>query len=170
MYLDVSKALNDVGYDEKFQISATIDEVSYQGNIASCKWDDQILVRALNTGKGEAILEVSGGFSYNLPCDRCLKPVKNHMELRFSHQVLLESNEKVIEKLDDEDVEYTIGKEVDLREIVLKEILLNWPDKVLCKDDCKGLCSVCGQDLNLGDCGCDTFVPDPRWAKLKEFM
>ena len=103
MYLDVSKALNDVGYDEKFQISATIDEVSYQGNIASCKWDDQILVRALNTGKGEAILEVSGGFSYNLPCDRCLKPVENHMELEFSHQVLLESNEKVIEKLDDED-------------------------------------------------------------------
>jgi len=170
MYLDVSKAQNDVGYDQKFQISATIDEISYQGNTASCRWDDQVEVRALNTGKGEAILEIKGSFVLTLPCDRCLKAVENHMKLDFSHQVIQETNDSVIEKLDEEESEYTIGKEVDLKEIILKEILLNWPDKVLCTDDCKGLCSVCGQDLNLGDCGCDTFVPDPRWAKLKEFM
>ena len=40
----------------------------------------------------------------------------------------------------------------------------------LCKPDCKGLCPVCGHDLNEGDCGCDRFVPDPRLAALQQLI
>ena len=40
----------------------------------------------------------------------------------------------------------------------------------LCKSDCKGLCPVCGQNLNEGTCTCNTFVPDPRLAALESLL
>ena len=39
--------------------------------------------------------------------------------------------------------------------------------KVLCREDCKGLCPVCGKDLNDGDCGCDRTERDPRFESLR---
>ena len=62
------------------------------------------------------------------------------------------------------------GNSLELDEIVLNSFLMNVPGKFLCKEDCKGLCPQCGQDLNLGDCDCDNDTFDPRWAALKEIM
>ena len=44
------------------------------------------------------------------------------------------------------------------------------PVKVLCRPDCKEICKKCGHNLNDGDCGCDTFVPDPRMAAIKDIF
>ena len=60
------------------------------------------------------------------------------------------------------------GKVVDLDPIVREQILLALPMTTVCKDDCKGLCTVCGQNLNEKKCGCDTHVIDPRLAALKD--
>ena len=62
------------------------------------------------------------------------------------------------------------GYSIDTDALLRNEISLNWPVKILCREDCKGLCPVCGRNLNEGDCGCDTFVPDPRMAALKDIF
>ena len=59
------------------------------------------------------------------------------------------------------------GKEIDLDPILREQLLLALPGYPVCKDDCKGLCPVCGANLNDRECGCDRHVPDPRWAGLK---
>jgi uncharacterized protein len=59
------------------------------------------------------------------------------------------------------------GKVVDLDPIVREQILLALPGYPVCDEGCKGLCPVCGANLNERDCGCDRRVPDPRWAGLK---
>jgi len=59
------------------------------------------------------------------------------------------------------------GKELDLAPIVREQLLLALPMDALCAEDCKGLCQVCGANLNEAACGCDRHVPDPRWAALK---
>ena len=71
---------------------------------------------------------------------------------------------------EDEQSEFVEGYKVDVDELVLSEMLLNWPSKILCKEDCKGICSVCGHDLNEGECGCDRFVPNPAFAGLSEMF
>ena len=48
----------------------------------------------------------------------------------------------------------TEGDSLDLDELVIQDILLQLPSKMLCKEDCKGLCSVCGTDLNFNECNC----------------
>ena len=65
---------------------------------------------------------------------------------------------------------YLSGYELDTDVLIGNEILVNWPVKILCKEDCKGICPKCGRDLNQGDCGCDTFEPDPRMAVLKDIF
>ena len=45
---------------------------------------------------------------------------------------------------------------------------MNWPAKVLCGEDCKGICPVCGANRNEKDCGCDTVVLDPRMQKFQD--
>jgi uncharacterized protein len=59
------------------------------------------------------------------------------------------------------------GKVIDLDPIVREQILLALPGYPVCKESCKGLCPVCGANLNDRECGCDRHVPDPRWAGLK---
>lgn len=60
------------------------------------------------------------------------------------------------------------GDEIDLDPLLREQILLSLPDYVLCDPACRGLCPVCGADLNAGDCGCERRVPDPRLAALKD--
>ena len=65
------------------------------------------------------------------------------------------------------DEETYAGKEIDLAAAVREQILLQIPSSPLCREDCVGLCTRCGKDLNEGECGCDRAVVDPRWAVLK---
>ena len=69
-----------------------------------------------------------------------------------------------------EETDYLIGFELDVDKLVYAEILVNWPMRVLCKDDCKGICKVCGMNLNKGTCSCDSFVPDPRMAAFQDIF
>ena len=62
------------------------------------------------------------------------------------------------------------GYELDVDTLINNEILINMPVKVLCKEECKGICPVCGGNLNEKECGCDTFVPDPRMAAIKDIF
>lgn len=60
------------------------------------------------------------------------------------------------------------GKYIDVDPVVREQLLLLLPTYPVCQESCKGLCSVCGANLNERDCGCDRHVPDPRWAGLEK--
>lgn len=59
---------------------------------------------------------------------------------------------------------------IDITEPLREGLLLAEPIQALCSLECKGLCSVCGADINDGDCGCDRFSADPRLAALEQFI
>ena len=50
------------------------------------------------------------------------------------------------------------------------EILIGWPTKVLCSEDCKGICNVCGQNLNMGTCNCEDTALDPRMSVVRDLF
>jgi len=60
------------------------------------------------------------------------------------------------------------GEAIDVDEIVKEQIVLAVPTRMLCREDCKGICPECGADRNKGDCNCATNDIDPRWAALKD--
>lgn len=146
-----------------------IDEFVYCGDKYSIISKEPILLTFSNISVGKALVEGCGKVVFEMKCDRCLKEVPFEMDLQFSYEVF--SPEKVEENMEDDDEQnFMEGYELNVENLVNNEILMSWPMKVLCKPQCKGICTVCGKDLNTGECGCDTFVPDPRWAALKDIF
>ena len=111
--------------------------------------------------------------TYNLKCSLCLKPFKRAFEipLELIFQKRKMRDEKEYELTDSEmDIVWYDEPFIELLDFVKSEIVLNRPYKAVCSDNCKGLCPVCGADLNEGDCGCNKEIIDDRLsvlAKLK---
>jgi len=127
-----------------------------------------------NIGNGKAKIEGHAELVFDTSCDRCLTEVPTALTLRFDKEVASPDTavEDSIEEGDSEadELNFMEGYQLNVETFVYNEILLNWPMKILCKDDCKGICSVCGHNLNLGECGCDRFVPDPRMAAIQDIF
>lgn len=71
---------------------------------------------------------------------------------------------------DEEDFLLLEDGQLDLDEAVREQLLTEMPYRFLCREDCKGLCPKCGQNLNDRICSCDTRETDPRWTALKSFF
>ncbi|MBQ7985760.1 MAG: DUF177 domain-containing protein [Clostridia bacterium] len=99
-------------------------------------------------------------------CARCGKPLT--VDLEDPVEEILVREDAVFPE--DEDVIVYSGSEVELMEAIVNGFLLNVSGKFLCSEDCKGLCSICGANLNEGDCGCNREYIDPRLEKLAEIM
>ena len=108
-------------------------------------------------------VEGTGSVGICMPCSRCLEPVELSVDFKL--------NEKFGNNAgDDEEIETFSGDSIDLSSAVMRNILAVMPMKVVCSDDCKGLCHVCGQNLNVKDCGCDTTYVDPRFESLRSLL
>ena len=91
-------------------------------------------------------------------CRRCLEPASGEVEARVREVYEPDSDLEETYRLD--------GTRVDLAPLVRDAVLLRLPPAPLCREDCRGLCTRCGANLNEGECGCDPSPPDPRWAAL----
>ena len=125
--------------------------------------------------KSGSEVDVSGRVEtrVNVECDRCLKtlemPVSAGFKLQYitgqdyetSHAAALTADEMALSVFD--------GEVIDVDEIVREQILLSVPDRALCDENCSGICSICGTNLNAGSCDCKSSQGDPRWAALKNF-
>ncbi|HEU5060278.1 MAG TPA: DUF177 domain-containing protein [Kofleriaceae bacterium] len=110
-------------------------------------------------------------------CSRCVGPVKLVVAEPIAvtylpHAQVAQEDEELAGdevEVDDEDMDvYSYeGEEVDLEPLLREQLILAVPFAPLCSEDCKGLCPVCGIDLNTGSCTCDRTPIDPRWAALR---
>jgi uncharacterized protein len=106
-----------------------------------------------------------------LACARCVQeftlPIASEFEESFLLLKYAPAEEDTELADDDMDVSFLPEEGIDLRDIVAEQIWLSMPIKPLCDEQCKGLCTVCGGELNRGECGCDRQYQDPRFAALK---
>ena len=99
-------------------------------------------------------------------CDRCAS--------NFDREIDIPVNVVLVTELADEDNEdewvFPLeGDSADLEDIVRTVFVLNMDSKLLCKENCKGLCCRCGTNLNEGPCSCQKEL-DPRFAALKQLL
>ena len=120
---------------------------------------------------GDKVLELKGRTDVvvRIPCSRCLEAVDWKFSLEIERKLdMKQSEEDRIKNLDESD--YITGMDLDGDRLVCDEILIQWPLKVLCKEDCKGICSKCGQNLNHGECDCEKGSLDPRMAAISDIF
>jgi uncharacterized protein len=118
----------------------------------------------VDVAEGVAAVKLTAATRLAETCSRCLE--------EFERDLVVEIDEAIAEGGEDEEgiVPVQEGGFIDLRDVVLNSIYISMPIKVLCKEDCKGLCQSCGTNLNIQECDCASVDEDPRLSALKDIF
>ena len=150
MKLDITKGIQRKGVDVPFELEdawgedhwngdtiAYIRPVSFSGTYMLA--DETVIVR----GTARAVIES--------PCARCLKPTETDVTAEVEEAFIRDQGQE--READDDQYMYS-GHVLELDDAVRTALLLELPSRILCKEDCRGLCDQCGADLNIHECSC----------------
>ena len=164
MLLGLSKIIDCPGQSIPFSVSVDLSDLCYG---VSYPVSEPVLAQGMvrNTA-GVLMMEGQVSTTIHGICDRCAGSFDR--EVTFPIDVVLVT-ELANEENEDEWVFPLEGDSADLDDIVRTVFVLNLDSKLLCKEDCKGLCPKCGKNLNDGPCNCQKEL-DPRFAALKQLL
>lgn len=140
---------------------------SEKSEVASVDSDIEFHIDLLRTA-GEISVRGKIGFLAVARCSRCLSDVSVDTNLEVNLILSPSEAEKKEEAGGDIDYETYRGRTIDLNDYMREQVNLSLPYKVVCAEECRGLCSGCGQNLNERQCGCETHKEDSRFAVLKD--
>lgn len=146
MKINLRQLFNIVGESKEIGYSIEKDELS---GIHGYSFASPVNVNGTIFNRaGVVYLEYSVSFKLSFTCDRCLKEFEREYTFDFSHIV--------VPSVSGDNDEYIVAdsESIEINDIAFTDLLLQLPSKILCKDDCKGLCMVCGCDLNESVCNC----------------
>ena len=165
MLFRLSQILSTAQFAKDYSLDLDMESVNFQGRDYKIAKKTPLSLHAANIGKNCIHLQGKAQFTLNLECDRCLEEVPTDFTVEF---------DKEYNKSDETDEwneeNFIKGNDLDFDEYIYEELVMQMPMQVLCKEDCKGICPKCGANLNKGDCGCDSFVPDPRMAGIQDIF
>jgi uncharacterized protein len=165
MQINVSQQLKaPVGSVRDYKVSEVVDMAD-----SSCVVQGE--VRLIRTNRG-IVAKSKLHTEVEVTCSRCLGlfscPLTLDIEEEYFPTADVVSGASL--PLPEEPGCFTIDEHhvLDLTEAIRQYILLAIPMKPLCRENCAGLCPICGHDLNLGPCDCLSQGTDPRWSKLNK--
>lgn len=149
-----------------------IDGALVPEEISGVSFDGPAHIRGeINDEAGYMRLTLEVALAYRGLCARCLDPVCGEFRMQFERTV---ANEGTLtdEQLEDNVDEYVVivDGELDLDEELHDALLLSFPMRLLCSEDCPGLCPKCGKPRREGPCNCPTREIDPRLAVLQTLL
>jgi len=160
MKIFVGDLIKGVFEQKEINLSETIEDFEIAGD--EIKLTSPVSLKGIIANEN-GILKLDGmlKLELELKCHRCLKELKTEFSLKINECF---SNAESIH----EDFYKFSGNDIDLTEMLTDVIITNMPMKVLCEEDCKGLCSYCGDNLNHKECNCKKEDYDPRLEKLRQ--
>lgn len=169
MQINMSELFSAEGKSKTYQLPIEMKEIRWNRGRYPVTQAGPAMITVLHVR--ERRMKVTGTVSLHLeiPCDRCLKPVDCPFELSLEREI--DTNATDEERIADLDEQaFVQGYLLDVDRLVYDELIVNMPMKVLCREDCKGVCPRCGADRNLGDCGCDLTELDPRMSVIRDLF
>lgn len=164
MQMDVSKVLMHPGEEFPLSLSVPLEDQAFGGETVHFDTPAQLEGTMRYTGK-VLLLRAKLACQAILPCARCLEPVsvplEDEVEEEFARQ----------EDPDHPDRYLLDGFTLDVSEMVVQHLLMQLPMAVLCSSDCKGLCPICGTNLNVNRCSCheEGEPPENPLSALKQW-
>ncbi len=168
MLINLTDVLTSEGKVKEIQAEIEFTQISCRMGDFPVTEKSPVLLTLKNLGINKALVEGRAQMTLAMNCDRCLKSVPQKITLHFARQVT--APEESMNEEEEDEQNFMDGYRLNIDSLIRSECFMNLPAKVLCKPDCKGICIKCGKDLNTGECGCDTFVPDPRMARIKDIF
>ena len=153
-----------------FEFSLKAREIDLEGEQAKLK-NAVNVYGTLTKHIAQTDVEATISADLEIECTRCLQAIEQKLEFVFEAAFVTKEHYTTAKEAEigakDLDVSIVEDDKIDLSELVREQILLNLPEQVFCREECKGLCEKCGANLNLIDCNCREKEIDPRWSALK---
>jgi uncharacterized protein len=159
--LTISQIIGKTGESMEVSFSENVENTMGYPDVV-CFSEPVVIKGVLTNTKKGILFEADGNTEAVYLCSRCLERVKVPIQFNINEMFYPSGsveNEKEAETFCDD--------EMDLTDVIQRSILENLPMKVVCKEECKGLCPKCGKNLNEGDCDCNDTEFDPRLESLR---
>lgn len=143
--------------DQSMEVDVTAAEDKLNGCCSYLSFSAPLEIKGrIRSKSGIVTLDYSVKALLLQQCDRCLKEFEREYRFDFSRTLVREMANET-DSSGDEFEDYVVCPDntLDIFELALSDLLLSLPTKILCKEDCRGLCMKCGKDLNEGSCGCE---------------
>jgi len=164
MFIDLNEILTEAGREKSFNVKLDSEVLDYHYQNLDVIESDTTLAFT-NEGNKNLSLKADIYAKLNIPCDRCIEPTEVCLKFSVNKDLDMKKTSKEREEELDECI-FLQNMNFDTEVFLKNEILVNLPMKVLCSEDCKGICNKCGTNLNNGSCDCDTTELDPRMSKI----
>lgn len=169
MHINLSKLMSVKGDINQTEVSLERKCLLLKGESYDMQQKEPIRLTFTFLGDKKLRMEGTAKVSLKIPCGRCLSDVEYSFDLSISKELdLEETKEDRIRDLDE--TNYVEGYNLDVDQLICNEIVIRFPMKVLCSESCKGICTICGKNLNSQTCGCDNFVGDPRMSVIRDIF
>ena len=168
MLLDLSELLSGNCKTKTFEAKVEMEQFESSGGTYDLVHKPGLELTVTATGNKKFLVTGEGRVVLDIPCGRCLEMVETPVDFIIERELDFNADEQSDERL--EEMSYIDGYHLDVDKLVYLEILVNMPFRVLCSDDCKGLCFKCGANLNKGECGCDREQLDPRMSVIQDIF
>ena len=167
MLIDFRELLSGAGNEFSYPVHIDMTSLDDGVNRYPVIRKEPFVIQAYKTGKDKVQIQCEGSVTLSIPCDRCLEPVEINIDFNVDDVIEFNKTESDEEQ---EEKDYIDGYNLDVDRLIFGELLVSIPGKILCREDCKGLCPVCGTNLNVAECGCDRDVLDPRMSVFKDIL
>ena len=171
MNINLSDVLSSVGNSSVTEASVTDLKTGYLGENLTVSSKAPFTLNITCVSKG--VVEITGEAVIVTvrPCGRCLADVNCEYPISINCRVNVFKKELYIDDTSEADeISYIEDCTLDVDGLILDELFTKLPMNVLCKEDCRGICKVCGTNLNTSSCDCDQTVPDPRMAVFSDIF
>lgn len=158
--LDISQIITNDGASQNINSAIDCKSISFNGQDI-CFTAPVKVEGVIKNVSGVLCLELDCLAEFDTQCARCLDSVHKVLNFHVSERLAREASDDVI---------IIDSHEFDLDETVMKSFCSELPINFLCGENCKGLCHVCGCNLNHTKCDCEDDYIDPRLAALKDFL
>lgn len=156
MFIELEPIFNNEGAQKQFD---------YEFALEGCDAVKSVKAKGFVKNRtGIVSLNAEVSFVIDTLCDRCAAPVKREVSLPLEHILVSTLNDE-----DNDEFWLVESMNFNVDELIREDVLLSLPAKILCREDCKGICPMCGCNLNEKQCDCKMPV-DPRLEALKQFL
>ncbi len=169
MRINLSEIISNDFKKQSFETAIEADAYVFQGDAYPYLKKMPVSLNIANEGSSKVHITGHGNVTIDIPCGRCLTSVPTEIDFEIDELVDFEKIHAGSAS-DILDAPYIDENLLDTDVLIGNALLMHFPEKVLCREDCKGLCPKCGANLNLTTCSCDKFVPDPRMAAIQDIF
>lgn len=169
MIISLSEIMTVKNKTEHIEAPIELEKFNLNGNEYEFAKKETVMLDLVSKKGRTVSLQAKTNLALRIPCSRCLEEVEVPFDIQITKE--LDFNETEDDRIKDLDESNFIdGYNLDVDLLIYDELLLNFPLQVLCCEDCKGICKVCGCNQNRENCDCDQAVADPRMSKIQDIF